>query len=285
MLLDFRARLFGMEADGCLAGGGAQLGVNALTDMLALDSYSLYLSRYGKPRDTASKNIEPGLYIRVVSPLLRAGSKDMKLDAEIPEQQGVIRVKVSDDYEGFETCYYAVEQAGAGASFRLESVEHNRAGKAAPAVAPVGFRLEPPPSASNFRVLLLSRRSASDRDLTLLGARSRAELDAAQQRIESATDSMAACRADRSVWCQPIPRLSAIESMLKATVNGKPVFVYAGGTVGQAIQAAGFTPQPGKWTVERPWQGQLIPILVDTKPEALLRVVLIGGERITSKER
>lgn len=284
-LRDFRSRLFQMETDGCLAGGGAQRGAAALADLLALPSSSLYLARYGMARDSASVDIGPGLYIKVVSPLLRAGSKDMKLDAEIPEQRGIVHVKVSDDFEGFETSYYAVEPAGSAVAFRLLSVEHNRAGKAVSAPNPVGFRLEPPGNARNFRVLFLRRRSESDRNLTLLGAGSRAELDAAQRSMESAADPMAACREQHAAWCQPIPRLSAVSPVLRATVNGKPVFVHSQGTVGQAIREAGFNPQDGIWVVERPWQGQLLPVIVSARPEALLGLVLLGGERITSSPR
>ena len=96
---------------------------------------------------------------------------------------------------------------------------------------------------------------------------------------------MAACREQHAAWCQPIPRLSAVSPVLRATVNGKLVFVHIQATVGQAIREAGLTPQEGNWVVERPWQGQLLPVVVSTRPEALLGLVLLGGERITSSPR
>jgi hypothetical protein len=284
-LRDFRTRLFRMETDGCLVMGGAQRGAAALADLLALPSSSLYLARYGGFHDSASTDIEPGLFLKVVSPLLRAGSKDMRLEAEIPEREGVVHVKVSDDLEGIETSYYGVEAAGSAVVFRLDSVEHNRAGKIASAAIPVGFRLEPPGAARNFRMLFLRRRSDSDRNLTLLGAGSRGELDAAQRRMESAADPTAACRDEGSAWCHPIPRLSAIAPVLRATVNGKSVFVHIFGTVSDAIRAAGLTPREANWVVERPWRGHLLPVVVTARPEALLSLVLLGGERITASTR
>ena len=284
-LRDFRARLFRMETDGCLVMGGAQRGAAALADLLALPSSSLYLARYGVAHDSASIDIEPGFFVKVVSPLLRAGSKDMQLEAKIPEQQGAIHVKASADLEGFETSYYGVEAIGSAVVFRLVLVEHNRSGKIASAAIPAGFRLEPPAAARNFRMLFLRRRSDSDRNLTMLGAGSRAELDAAQQRMESAADPMAACRDERPAWCQPIPRLSAIAPVFRATVNGKSVFVHIHGAVSEAIRAAGLTPQEGAWMVERPWQGHLLPVVVTARPEALLDLVLLGGERITASTR
>jgi hypothetical protein len=284
-LREFRARLFRMEAAGCLVMGGARRGAAALTDLLALPSSSIYLARYGVAHDSASIDIDPGFFLKVVSPLLRAGSKDMKLEAEIPGQFGVVRVKASDDLEGFETSYYAVEAIGSTVVFRLVSVEHNRAGKIASPAIPAGFRLEPPGGPRNFRVLFLRRRSDSDRNLTLLGAGSRAELEAAQERMESAADPMAACRDERSSWCQASPRLSAIAPVLRVTVNGKSVFVGIRGTVSEAIRAAGFTPQERIWVVERPWQGRLLPVDAAPRPEALLDLVLLGGERITASTR
>ncbi|MEN6601031.1 MAG: hypothetical protein ABFD86_01350 [Bryobacteraceae bacterium] len=280
-LREFRDGLAGMEANGCLMEGGAQLAFTALTDMLALPSASLFLARYGMAHDSASIDVEPGFFLRVVSPLLRAGASDLKLDAEIPDQPGVIHVKAGKELEGFETSYYAVEASRSAVVFSLVSVEHSRMGKVSSASAPAGYRLQPPETARCFRMLFLRRRSDSDRNLTLLGAGSRAELDAAQRRMESAADPMVACSDERSAWCQPIPRLSAVAPMLRVTVNEKNVFVHVHGTIGDAIQAAGFPRRQGRWAVERFWQGRLVPLVVSTRPEALFDLVLLGEERIT----
>jgi hypothetical protein len=103
--------------------------------------------------------------------------------------------------------------------------------------------------------------------------------------MESAADPMAACRDERSAWCQPIPRFSAIAPVLRVTVNGESVFVGIRGTASEAIQAAGLAPQERTWVVERPWRGRLLPEEVAARPEALLDLVLLGGERITASTR
>jgi hypothetical protein len=104
-------------------------------------------------------------------------------------------------------------------------------------------------------------------------------VDAAQRRLESSPDPVEACEAERETWCIVVPRLSAITPELRAEVNGKPVYVSIGGTVGAALWEAKFKGS-GPVKVLRPWQGKMIPVEPE-KPEMIQRLVLLGGEKIT----
>jgi hypothetical protein len=282
VLEQFRTQVAHLEDTGCLGPAGAARVLDTLACALDLPPSMIYFARYGVYYDTAAVDIEPQFRLKVVGPLLAPGVKELKVEAKIPDKPGPIQATVSPGLEGYETSYYAVRRAGAdGVTLRLESVEQNRVGAITRVSKPAGFTLNPPANAWHFRLLFLRRVSKSDRDITLLGAPDRRTLTEASQRIETAADSLEACRAERAAWCLAVPTLSAVTPELLVKVNGKPVSVGVGGNVAEAVGKAGAPRQvAASLRVLRPWRGKMIPIITETRPELMLRLVLIGGEEI-----
>jgi hypothetical protein len=169
---------------------------------------------------------------------------------------------------------------------KLLSVEHNRKGVIAPAQKPEGLVVDPPKNAAHMRVLFLRRQSRSDRDITLAGAPTAAELDALVKRLESASDPMEACMAERKQYCLAIPRLTVLSQEAVITANGKTVSVPVGANVGDALAANGvrydkIADAMKTMQVERPYRGKLLPVQVEGGGAALARLTLLGGERLT----
>ena len=284
----FRSAVVSLEARGCLKPGGAADVLDAVAGSLALPPRMIYFARYGVYYDRAALDFEPGFRLKVVSPLLKAGFTELKIETVIPEKQGPIEVKVGDELEGYETSYYDLLPArGGGVRLQLLAVEQNRRGALAHPVAPSSWRPEIPAGFPYLRLLFLRRASRSDRDITLLAARSLAALDEAGQRIESSADALDTCRAERGAHCLVVPRHSALNLELVVTANNREVSVPVGGTVAGALDAAGLTTRAAQRAaaanlrVLRPWRGRLLPVRPDGGPEMLLSMVLIGGEQIT----
>ncbi|MBE7545204.1 MAG: hypothetical protein M9913_04500 [Bryobacteraceae bacterium] len=286
-LEDFHTAIFALEARSCLISGGAARVLDAFASSLSLPARSLYFARYGVYYNSSALNVEPGFVLKLVSPLLRPGSGPLVVDATIPDRPGPIDVRPSDNLEGFETSTYQIlPQRPSGVRLQLASVEQNRQGISSAARQPSAFRLNLPPDARHLRLLFLRRKSASDRDITLVAAPSLQLLDESARRIQAAPDAGTACSAEPAGRCLLLPQFTALNLELLVKVNGRSVSVPVGGTVGHAIASAGLAtpphrlnPESGSLHVRRPWHGKAIPIHPDD-PTRLFSLVLLGGEEI-----
>lgn len=292
VLEQFRASVAGLEANGCLAAGGAARVLDAFAGSLALDPRMIYYARYGTYYDSAALDFEPRFLLKVTGPLLNAGVTDLKVEAAIPERPGPIEVRLSGGLVGYETSYYRiVPSVPSGVTLALQSVEQNRHGKVSAALKPEGFQLQIPPKARHLRLLFLRRASASDRDITLIGAETLTAINRMTQRMQAAPDALAQCKEESEGYCVPIPKLCALNLELLVEANGREVSVPVGGTVGAALDAAGLkeraTQSQAATTMRilRPWRGKLTPVEVIGDRARLLQLVLIGGERISWNAR
>jgi hypothetical protein len=276
-----------MEKSGCVkAGGGAQI-LDAVAQSASMPSRNIYMARYGRYYMDAAMDVEPGSRLKVVGPLVTPGSGEVKVEAAIPDKPGTVEVKISDNVIGFETSYYAVEALqGGGVRVRLQSVEQNRKGVITPAQKPEGLVVNPPKGATHMRVMFLRRASRSDRDITLAGAPTAAELDELVKRLESSGDPLAACAAEKKLYCLAIPKLTVLSQEAVITANGKTVSVPVGATVGDALAVSGVRYEQmaeamKTMQVERLYRGKLLPIQAEGGPAPLARLTLLGGERLT----
>ena len=285
---EFRNRITALEGSNCLAGDGAGRVLDVVASSLILPSRRIFYARYGRYERSASLDLDTNFRLKVLSPLLAPGVTDLKVAATIGDQPGAIEIKMSPGLEGYETSYYELQPApGGGVHPILISVEQTRDGKTAPAAKPAGFAPELPAGAGRVRLLFMRGEAGEIRDIMLLSASSNAPLEAAGRRIEASGDTRAACRAEQEASCVSVPRLSAVTPELRVWVQGKPVYITVGATVFDALRAAGLATigeQRGAVAaglrVSRPWRDKLIPVTSTTSPEELLKLVLIGGERI-----
>lgn len=287
VLEQFRASVVELEAKGCLKTGGSSKVLDAFASMLALPSGMLYAARWGTYYQSAALDFQPEFRLKIIGPLLKAGAKDVKVDAAIPDKPGGIVVKSIEGLEGFETSYYRIVSGKPeGVTLQLVSVEHSRNGVATPVQRPSGFALKTMTEPRQMRLLFLRRVSKSDRDITLLSAKTLAQLEAATQRMQDARDAVAQCRAEREAECLALPRLTALNLELVVTANSREVSVPIGATVSAALEAAGVRGREQQratlptLTVRRPWRGKMIPVTPLDERAQLLSMVLIGGEQV-----
>jgi hypothetical protein len=272
---EFRNRITALEGSNCLANDGVDRVLDAVASSLTLPSRRIFYARYGRYERSASLDLDTNFRLKVLSPLLAPGVTDLKVDATIPDQPGAIEIKMSPGLEGYETSYYELRPApGGGVRPILISIEQTRDGQTAPAAKPAGFA--PELRAGRVRLLFMRGEAGEIRDIMLLSASSHAPLEAACRRIEASGDTRAACRAEQEVFCVPVPRLSAVTPELRVWVQGKPVYITVGATLFSALSGA----VAAGLRVSRPWHDKLIPVTSMTSPEELLKLVLIGGERI-----
>jgi hypothetical protein len=283
---DFRASMQKVErAEGLREEWSSRI-LQAYAESITAPSNLIYVARYGAYYRSSAMDILPVFRVKTLSPLLAAGARDFELKTEVPDQPGLIKVTASKELEGFETSWYHVEDRKDGVRLRYLSSEQNRLGKITTSTKPETLVLDVPEEARQLRLLFLRRKSEADRDLHLVGAPTKTALDDAVKRFESSDDPLSACRNNRDVYCLPLPKLAALNLEQAVIVNGKTFYVHVGGTVRDALAAAGeklFERQnelAAGVKVLRPWRGKLIPVVNQGEPPSLLGLVLLGGERI-----
>lgn len=295
---EWRFALVRAEADGCLRERGASIALQAMATSLALPSDVLYYIRYGTLYETGGIDLDPVFRLKVMSPLLLDKAKPLKVTATITSAGQPLEAKV-ENLAGYEDTYYRIEaRADGGVRLVLGAVDQHlmpsgnaEAGMDAPRTVhprkPEGAQPEFPSDARYYRMLFLRRLSKSDRDITLISARTLKQLNDASQRVDGAVDQAVACRNERTAHCSSIPEKSAINVELRVWVDRKEVYVSVRGTVGEALRASGFADpealaKAGRVRVFRKWRGRDFPVVAATADDArLLSLVLLGDERIS----
>jgi hypothetical protein len=283
----FRQEALRQEDNGCLPAGGAPQVIQALVESLPLSSRGAFGLRYGAYELNGAMTLEPGLRLKVVAPLLKAGYTEIKTSAAPDAGPGQLVMNV-EGLEGFETSYYEVRpRSGGGVEFGLTSVEQNRIGKISNPAVPAAFRFEIAPGIRHFRLLFLRRISVADRDISLLGGASWSVLLASAQRFDTVPGAVSECTTTPGLQCVAVTAKTAILSEVGVSLNGQPAFVPVGGNLGELLNNAGFETQIqhdgalANLKVERLWRGKLYPVQIDPKDSQTFRLVLFPGDRVS----
>ncbi len=289
-LSEFRTEILRLEDKGCIAEGGAERVLGAVASSLNLPSKEIYHARFGAYAQPGQIDLNKNFRLKTVGPLVAPGVDpgNVKVETDIPERPGAITVKLDSRLVGFETSYYELRGVPeGGVRVTLVSVTQSRQGQKTAVAKPSGFAIDIPRDNRYLRLVFMRDDAGESRGIALLAARSHSELSAARRRIEAAGGSPEACHSEQKVLCVSPPRLSIITPELGVRVNGEPVYVPLGGTLGQALEESGVARRgqqrelAGRLRVLRPWHDKLIPVTTPGSPEMLLRLVLIGGEQIT----
>ena len=159
-------------------------------------------------------DIEPGWRLRVVAPILKSGSFDMHIK-EQHQENGVVVLKTGEDFEGYETDFYAVTSKSDGLNIRLSSARITRPdNKEMEALRPLDPILHLPRDTHHFRLLFLVRESGADHDQAVLAATSTQDIDALtnavlQHPIEN-------CITQSQATCAWVPRGIVIRPEMKS---------------------------------------------------------------------
>ncbi|OLE12183.1 MAG: hypothetical protein AUG89_08130 [Acidobacteria bacterium 13_1_20CM_4_56_7] len=138
----------------------------------------------GTPINRSYVDLEPGWRIRVVTPILKSGTFKVQTE-QVRNSAGMIELKTSDDFTGFEIDYYAVNALNRHRPFiEFSSAVATRNGKRTKPSQPLFPLFDLPATVHYVRLLFLTRVSQNEHDQAILAASSVAELDALTRRVE-----------------------------------------------------------------------------------------------------
>lgn len=123
-------------------------------------------------------DLQPGWRIRVTTPLLRGGATQDPIAAE--ERSGnTIVLKAGEQLEGYETCFYNVEERRTGGvRIQFSGAEVTKEGRTTAQSRPRGKPLFNVPRKRRFvRLIYLTRLSQSDHDMAVAAAESMQALE------------------------------------------------------------------------------------------------------------
>lgn len=214
---------------------------------------SAHFARYGCYLQTGFVDLEAGMRLKLVKPVLAAGETALK--TEVAAQQD-LNLTVRSNVTGVETRYWEVRARQGGGV----------------AVAETGFA---DGAARQYRLFFQARDLDRERKITLIGGATRAELDTATQNLESYCGSKTGAR------CLAMLPGMVIGAEIPVRVNGQAVYVPIGATVREALPRAG---NASRIQLERLWRGRMRPVRVATSVPAnaslLPGVPLNGGDSI-----
>jgi len=173
------------------------------------------------PEPTAISNerpfldLEVGWRIRVVTPILKSGTFKVQTQ-ELPSSNGTTNLKISKDFEGYETDFYSLrakEQGGIAVQFVSADVTDtngNRTTKQHPIVPLFAF----PQDVRFVRLLFLTRVSRAEHDEAIIAATSLASLEQLTQRLEENPDEH--CRKSTDEVCSWVPEGISVQPEKKS---------------------------------------------------------------------
>jgi hypothetical protein len=169
-------------------------------------------------QDDAFLELKAGYRLRVITPMTRSGGYRVATAAAGPVKPGeAITLRTTDDFLGYETAYYAIEQQTLGVRIRFLSAQRTIEGTAIPAAAPKLLLFETPRRIRHMRLVYLIRQSVSDHDMAFLGADTSQRLDELTRAIRA---NSLPCEQNRNQHCAWVPAGIAVRAEM-AAANGE----------------------------------------------------------------
>ena len=275
-----------VEQQGYIAPADAMKLADRVAEAVPLDPRTAMSLLYSNEFEAGE--LDPGAYgrLRVVSPLWR--SPGVGLMADGPYQvssEGYtlnITARSTDNLRGYETAVYSLlpNTAHGGYTILPLYADVHIGGKTERRALPENNYFRSLGGAGFYRLFYQSWRN--DFTEILVGARTPAELDQ-RIRLLEASGTSASCQTLHNEMCVAIPKDVGVTSLIAVAVNGREILVQRGATVFNAILAAGephprnVLPQLRVW---KPWHDALRPVAFARSDDAILQLVLIGGEAL-----
>lgn len=282
-----------LEEQRCLAPGEGITLAERIAESVALDPAGAFHLLYRDDRKTGEVDIDQHIRLQVVSPFWREAGVGM-IDGPIQSVTGTdahltVTAKASDNLLGYERALYSVQSKATKAGYTIQPVYADRTlqlstgasteRRSQPAVNYFQF----PADAAFYRLFYESTQT--DFAALVVAGRTITELDQRTQKLE-ASGASASCKILNDDMCNAIPKDVAVNPVIAVTVNGAEVLVPRGATIGSVMRLPA-TPQSvealGRLQVFRPWNGHLVPVTFDRTDQGILRVILRGGEVISSQ--
>jgi hypothetical protein len=283
----FREAALKLEDNGCLAPRTIERISQQLIGAVPMEARSAYWVRYGNTIQKGAINLEAGLRLKVVAPLLKPGYTEIKTQVSPNSKPGALEVSV-EGLEGFETAYYMLRpRRDGGLEFALLSVEQNRVGVVTKVPKPAGFHFAKEPNAQHYQLMFMRRVSIADRDIALLGAPTWKLLLETAHRFDTVPDAVNDCDKVPGLDCIAMTKKSAINSETGVLANGRIMYVPVGGTLRDVLGAAGIRDNEDQdktlatLKVERPWHGTPVPVELDRSDARTLGLVVLAGDLVS----
>ncbi len=105
----FRSELEAKQDRGCLVLFGAREILDSVARSLHLPTHTAQNLRFSSYRDSGYVDLEPGMALRSVTPLLKSGGYVLPKHASV-ERGSTTDIRAGDEFRGMETAYFAVAQ-------------------------------------------------------------------------------------------------------------------------------------------------------------------------------
>ncbi len=276
-----------LEEQRCVPVGEGMKLAEWIVDSVPLELGSHFRLLYADDRQTGAVDVGPEMRLQVVSPLWKKPGVGSMADGpySVTASGHSLTVKSTDNLLGYETALYSLHPRTGGIGYSIDPLYADRHvdGKVDRTAQPVTNYFRFPLDAGFYRIFYKSGQN--EYTALMLAGRTPSELDRANK-ILDASGASASCANVEGGMCIAIPKAVAVQPFLPVTVNGVEVLVFRGGTVFQAIRRAGEL-QPNRVVAQlrvyKPWNGRLAAVTFDRSDDAILKLVLRGGETISWK--
>jgi hypothetical protein len=282
-----RAWALRLEEQGCVAPGEGMKLADRIAESVPLDPSTAFHLLFLDERQTGIVDI--GLYSRlqVFSPYLR--DRGLGLMADGPhtitgrEYSLTITGKSTENLLGYESAVYKAQPGPAHLGYTIVPlyVDRHVDGKTERSPAPSTNYFRFSADAAFYR--LIQKSWQTDFVPLMIAARTPAELEHLSKRLD-ADGTSANC--EHLEMCIAIPREVAVLPLVSVFLNDAEMLVSRGTTVFQAIRKSG-EQVPGNvlphLSVYKIWNGQSTRVIFDPADQAILKLVLVGGETISWK--
>jgi hypothetical protein len=154
--------------------------------------------------------------------LLKSGGYRLRVaEEEVGENSTALHV--GEDFEGYETAFYAVEpRKSGGVRIDFISAAVTREGKTVDQPSPKVPLFRLPPSTRMVRLIYLTRVSQFDHDMAVVAANEIGPLEELTQAVKTGQD---ACKSDDSSFCSWIPAGVAVRPERQTDAGGSQQWV------------------------------------------------------------
>lgn len=270
-----------LEASRCIPQGSAPRIAAQIVKSVPLPPNSAVHLLHPNSTQSGQVDVGAGMRLEIIGPILKPDASPDGPLVTTASGNGLTVSFVANNFIGYETAWYAIRPRPHASGFLImpESAERHLHDQTEKRAEPATNYLRFPPDAAFYRLFYKSGETSYT--AILLAGRTWPELER-----NSAALAKGSCADVTSGLCLPIPKRVAINPFVSVTVNGSPLSLAWGSRVADAIRHAGER-RPAALLehlyVERQYKGRPVRVEFDPRDQAVLSLLLTGGETISWK--
>ncbi len=241
-------------------------------------------SQYDQYQQSGFVSLRPEMRLRIVAPILRPGSQlPLATVQDKQQERPSLTAKASPDLLGYQTALYNLDADGSGKVIAsLENINLQPAGKNNPNELTRTDYLKDITKPGFFRLYFQTRESPNDKMQALLVSSSQGKLNIASSEFEDSDRYCASAHQD--VRCVAFPPGTAVNAEIKVHLKKQTIYLPLSATVNDALKAYGADDAKtiaARLRIERIWDYQLVPLQFERQSAAILKMPLMGGDRLS----